>query len=726
MANTETNTINTNKRFLDYGGLETFWKIITGRFADKTAAVHDLSLRTSDNGETHTIVGTMIDATGAATSVELPKASRDQAGLMSKDHFALIDDLNANIEEMAPFAGLQIGDSVTKNEVSLSGRKATIGLDYTTELVTTENGTTQKAYISLIDPNYPTEGRWVEVSELKYNSTSDSTSKSFIKDGNTITYYVWTKSATEVPNEDVVPASNGPVNALDEPILSRPISRIDVTQLLKTGLLQSSNVVINPSGKDAGTYLELVFNVADDDTGNTTDTVYINVTDLVDVYTAGEGISITPVSGEAANDDARTGSISINAAATNSLGGIKIGYTVPTNGNAKTYAVQLDATNKAYVAVPWDETEVVISTPEANIDGDNPIYAVDQTGKPYLIITDNSSKLYDETDGSYTNKFNFQISVGEGIKNAEALARTAVQSVVAKPETSYPTGDTQAPGTDYLVITSTDKGGFGQDVVVDLTKEAKESLKLADEAVQEISVVQCLPAERPKAAEGTTNDINIVLDNGSDAKGEKSYTVSLGDRTIASLNLADTAIQELTILGKTINQTTPVITADEATLAMSLGSAANVDITDDGEFKAASLKSNVAGPTGDEERKTVATAEAVKTYVDATAGTITSEYETYVNNAIDGLDSKADSYTESAGNTAQESEAQLFYTKIVINDGKLVGPDTDVSDTTKYPNGKSEISALKITDITDFRELTDDEIYILCTGNPKPAETPEQ
>ena len=51
------------------------------------------------------------------------------------------------------------------------------------------------------------------------------------------------------------------------------------------------------------------------------------------------------------------GSYTLPAATSSALGGVKIGYTA----NAKNYPVQLDASNKAYVNVPWTDANTTYS-----------------------------------------------------------------------------------------------------------------------------------------------------------------------------------------------------------------------------------------------------------------------------------------------------------------------------------------------------------------------------
>lgn len=130
------------------------------------------------------------------------------------------------------------------------------------------------------------------------------------------------------------------------------VTKLDVTPLVKHGFLKESDVVINPSADMTGTYLKLVFSTGSDGSGN--DPVYINVSDLVEVYNAGDGIDISYEGGQSAGtaDDSPTvGTISVTAATDAKFGGIKTGYTT----SGKNYAVKLDSGN-AYVAVPWTDT----------------------------------------------------------------------------------------------------------------------------------------------------------------------------------------------------------------------------------------------------------------------------------------------------------------------------------------------------------------------------------
>lgn len=62
-----------------------------------------------------------------------------------------------------------------------------------------------------------------------------------------------------------------------------------VTVPSSVSMLQSADLVINPSGQPEGTYMHFTLLLAD---GTTTD-IYVDVTSLIDIYLAGDGIVIT-------------------------------------------------------------------------------------------------------------------------------------------------------------------------------------------------------------------------------------------------------------------------------------------------------------------------------------------------------------------------------------------------------------------------------------------------
>lgn len=625
--------IDATKKFLDYAGLSQFWGIITGKFATKDEAIKTISI---GEGTAPQVTKDLIYETvnGAQTVVTLPSASTESSGLMSADHFKIIDDLKTNIDELAPFAGLKIDGS----EVSLTGRRANIQLKYESY---GDAASGKSAYISLIDADYPSVGSWSETNENDYLANAQTIPGRYtaVQKGTDIKYYKWSEE------------SAGPVNSIGEPLHNLPISKIDVTELIKTGLLKDADVVVNPAGQAAGTYLKLVFNTSPDADTETTNTVYINVTDLIELYTAGEGITITDIANEGADDIATTGVIKVNAATDTTLGAIKLGYTE----GAKTYKVQLDSNNRAFVAVPWESVTVTSKTTGAN-----------KAGQAYL-TTETKKVTGTDADGNPTVTYEVNIEAAEGLKKAEELAITGIQEIKGHE--------------NYVDVETVDRGGWGQTTTVTLNPSAVASLALADSAVQTIEVSDYL-------------DKNVAYTT----KGTKTYTIDLKASTKTSLGLADSAVQTINMMGTELSQANPTYTASLAKVAMALGSASEVNITEDGTL--AVQDSDVTGPTGAVSKKTVATTKAVKTYVDDEINKLDIKSTNAIDAAVKALDSGLTAGTTDAV-AHNYGSAQQLYSSITIEDGKLV-------------EDKSAKYTLTIKDISDFAPLSSTDINTIC------------
>lgn len=200
------------------------------------------------------------------------------------------------------------------------------------------------------------------------------------------------------------------------------ISRIDATDFIKDGMLDSATLVVNPTGQANGTYLHLVFNT---DAGKTP--IFINVTSLIDIYTGGEGITVTGKE------------IALDKATATTLGGVKTGY----EANGNNYAVAVDASGNAYVNVPWSNTEYTIAEQK------DAYVTLKQTGNVFDVAS--------------------TTALGTAVTNANA----ALNSVA---------------GTADFVTVSAKAGAAGTwKQTIDLDAKVKTSLGLADTAVQGIS-----------------------------------------------------------------------------------------------------------------------------------------------------------------------------------------------------------------------------------------------
>lgn len=728
------------KRFLDYAGLSKFWTIIDTKFAPKVDAAKygSFNIPTTDT----TTIKNKLDVVyenvaGDATSFIIPGASVDHAGLLSADHYDLIDKIDDKINAAAPFHGLLLDGT----EVALNAKRADIGLVFRP----TGSGNDRQAFIDLVDNSYPTSGTWEEITETEY--TANQLKKNYISyqpnSGSPVQYWKWSVDDVE-----------GPTNNLGMPLRQKAISSIDVSELVKAGLLQSADVVINPAGQADGTYLELVFITTGDGTdadSTSTTTVYINVSDLVDVYNAGEGINITQGTITDADDDdlPRTSTIVLKKSTNTELGGIRTGFT--TDATKQLYKVELtvDPQNssndaQAYVAVPWEHHNVVVKTPKAADGTSEGADNLNAKNQPYLIITDASSSETD-ANGIKTNDHVFEIKVGEGLKNAETYAQTSVQDVKVGDvdETVESTTDKKISKDAYLV-TLVEQKDWGKDVTVDLTDSAKASLALADASVQDVKTgnVTSRDVDAELTPGGDDLEVSLVLsdNDGTDydgSKGKKAIKVTLGDKTVASLNKADTALQSIDMMGTTLSisktgESNHIYTAAMATKAMSLGTAANVNTVDAIPDVAAtdenidSFKSDVLKPDGtNEARLNVATTYAVKKYVDEENASQTQDLQNFTTARINELDTVSDAEhdpskpetshkhivtgTEAGayGATYDEEYGTSATAKQVL---VQVGQTDGVLD-----QSKCVAYTLGIKDIADFRPITDAEIDAICS-----------
>lgn len=97
------------------------------------------------------------------------------------------------------------------------------------------------------------------------------------------------------------------------------------------------------------------------------------------------------------------------------LGGIKIGYTAPASKNRQ-YAVQLSADDKAFVEVPWTDTDTKYSLPIAKdgvLGGIRTDYTTSASNKNYAVKTDIDGKAYVNVPWVDTNT---TYTAGNGIK----------------------------------------------------------------------------------------------------------------------------------------------------------------------------------------------------------------------------------------------------------------------------------------------------------------------
>ena len=112
-------------------------------------------------------------------------------------------------------------------------------------------------------------------------------------------------------------------------------------------ILGEKEYILNKPDSGTGSWIELGDTTAESNRIANIEAAYIQSA------TAGTGITVTSAAGtnsSAGGDKAIT--VSLKTATASEIGGIKIGY----SGSGKKYPVELDTNNKAYVNVPWVDT----------------------------------------------------------------------------------------------------------------------------------------------------------------------------------------------------------------------------------------------------------------------------------------------------------------------------------------------------------------------------------
>ena len=186
-----------------------------------------------------------------------------------------------------------------------------------------------------------------------------------------------------------------------------------VSDAIKEGFLVGASLVTSkPLGNNQvkeGTYIKLTFKIKDgSDTENNVSDVYLDVNDLIDVYTAGTGISINnDLTNDTVDGTPRTTEISLKTAQTGEIGGVKIkrdntsldntSTLKTTNQNGRYFGVEINKDDVAFVNVPIGELGV-----GDDVLSGTPITVDPSTGGEFTIVTGINSEPAVETNGDIT------------------------------------------------------------------------------------------------------------------------------------------------------------------------------------------------------------------------------------------------------------------------------------------------------------------------------------
>lgn len=362
-----------NRKFLDYKGLETFWNNINSTFAKQSDAIKSIDFQSDDAGESILCTIEKVDA-NSDVEVQFPMANADSAGAITSEMFTTISMLqggDVTAGSIVPIKGLKLGSK----ETSLNDRYSDISLEYK------PSSDGKRHYLSIIDSRFLNDACWKFITEEEWNRVTENNTSSpgndYCEYNNK--YYHWYSGDK---GEQTTPAYIGNV-----PVLNVPKSEIDATEFVKSGFLTSAGYEVI----DNEPYIVLTFLTYDPISGQDEKSIHINVSDLVDEYVAGEGISID--NRQNLNDETiHESEISLKPATVDELGGIKVsrsyynelsdageiiksGFSVNANQSNITgdidddlhyCGVEADRNKKAFVYVPWRSVSV---DTESSVDG---------------------------------------------------------------------------------------------------------------------------------------------------------------------------------------------------------------------------------------------------------------------------------------------------------------------------------------------------------------------
>lgn len=293
---------------------------------------------------------------------------------------------------------------------------------------------------------------------IKLGYTEDKSGQNYpvqLSDGKAFVHVPWTDSnntwrAVQVDNDSVFDTSVNTNNILkfissDSIAASVNEGKIAFTAKLNSDagleLISEKGIGLKATGVTANTYGPSadvtqtsggsssinVPIITVDEYGRITNAGTHSLTVVDTTYTNGAGLSLS------------NNQFSLNKATTNTLGGIKIGYT-PTEGS-KNYAVNVDGTGNAYVEVPWTDTNTnreikvgqntllqssdlnaltFVGTGKTSVTGENGTISISSTWRKILIgensIGDQDLKFVPTGDiyvkGDTTNDNVYELSFG--------------------------------------------------------------------------------------------------------------------------------------------------------------------------------------------------------------------------------------------------------------------------------------------------------------------------
>ena len=467
MATSIKPTTNTSKRYLDFEGLNALWDNICDKFSPQWKTVSWEFIR--DNNPTHNTDNVVLPfqnlsnpptEQGVANHSELTNtwytinaATQETAGVMSAADKTKLDGLESAAEQAVTVKTIKVGN--TLNDVNnLPASALTISDTINKEVAFGLSYDSDSDLLSIMDLNYK----------------PDPENK---------------------PNE-IVPRALSSVHILGD--------------ALKKAFIESAELTHTGKDGEEGTFIKIVFITETQDPNeeeNTDRTIWIDVEGLIDIYTAGEGISI------------QDSEISIVAPTTTTKGGIisKKVYDGTTNNVAPTvqnlstqplryFGIETDSNGNAFVNAPSataakgtstaagdtidntvaSDTFTVVTDVDFSLDTDTDTYTV--TPKTTTFTVAMETKLSMGTPVADTDS-PIDIKFGDGDDQTQSftvISDIAVEDhKITLKETTYNITETAisfvTPEEDLGEITLKPGESKTIDVLSDITAEGTHTLK---------------------------------------------------------------------------------------------------------------------------------------------------------------------------------------------------------------------------------------------------------
>jgi hypothetical protein len=470
------------KQYLDKEGLDALWRKIDDTFSPRSLAYRPTVL----GGDATSLTIQFKNANDEQTNIILPLVNsvdsmKPHAGLMSPSDKDKLDSLDSTAENAVTLKNILVGGGDNNvNPVKLTPN-------------TTQTDASKDDYKSV-------------AFGLSYDADSDLLS---IVDLN-----------TQVKDD------NGNITTPATALSSVHI----LGDALKDAMIEKVEVV-NSDGANDGLFLKFTFKTITQEgtvsnTGNTR-IVYVNIADLVDIYTGGIGISIdnNKSSNAGADYTRRSTVINLKTADTNEIGGIKVhknNTEVEVSALTSDTSENINDTSHRYLGVEIDKNgQAFVYNPVEVVDIADASTSTDNTnhGGTFTAMTGLTEDV-DKTTGNIT----LQPTITTYTLPSETTLSKGDEAAATTHELKF--GDTFTVMTDTTVDNHT---------ITDVNTE----FKLPVETVLTTSVDETISNDVVSVSSS-----NTVEDDDADPKVEPKMTVTLEFETLDEITVENHAIKQ--------------------------------------------------------------------------------------------------------------------------------------------------------------------------------------